>query len=43
MTALESLRGIVVIDEVQRQPELFQVLRVLVDRRPSPASLLGVG
>ena len=30
--ALEGLEGLVVIDEVQRQPELFPLLRVLVDR-----------
>ena len=29
MTALESLKGLVVIDEVQRRPDLFPVLRVL--------------
>ncbi|HDH08445.1 MAG TPA: ATP-binding protein [Gammaproteobacteria bacterium] len=33
MTALESLRGLIVIDEIQRRPELFPVLRVLVDRK----------
>lgn len=33
--ALGSLEGLVVIDEVQRRPELFPVLRVLVDR-PHP-------
>src|SRR4051812_25730977 len=43
MTALEHLRGTVVIDEVQRQPELFQVLRVLADRRPLPARFLVLG
>jgi len=32
MTALEDLRGLVVIDEVQRRPDLFPVLRVLLDR-----------
>ena len=32
MTALERLRGLVVIDEVQRRPDLFPVLRVLADR-----------
>lgn len=32
MTALEPLRGLVVIDEIQRRPELFPVLRVLLDR-----------
>src|SRR5438128_12482903 len=36
MTALDPLRGIVVIDEIQRRPELFPVLRVLADRRPRP-------
>jgi uncharacterized protein len=30
--ALESLRGLVIIDEVQRKPELFPLLRVLADR-----------
>jgi predicted AAA+ superfamily ATPase len=43
MTALESLKGIVVIDEIQRRPDLFPVLRVLVDRpnRASKFMLLG--
>jgi len=31
MLALESIRGLVVIDEIQRRPDLFPVLRVLVD------------
>lgn len=43
MTALEPLRGLVVIDEVQRRPELFPVLRVLADRRPLPARFLILG
>ena len=43
MTALGRLRGVVVIDEVQRRPELFPLLRVLVDRRPSPARFLVLG
>jgi predicted AAA+ superfamily ATPase len=43
MTALGSLRGLVVIDEVQRRPDLFPVLRVLVDRRDSPARFLILG
>lgn len=30
-TALEKLRGVVVIDEIQRRPELFPILRVLAD------------
>jgi predicted AAA+ superfamily ATPase len=43
MTALERLRGTVVIDEAQLEPALFPVLRVLVDRRPSPAKFLLLG
>ena len=43
MAALEPLRGLVVIDEVQRRPELFQLLRVLADRRPLPARFLILG
>jgi uncharacterized protein len=43
MTALEGLRGLVVIDEVQRTPELFPVLRVLADRKPLPARFLVLG
>jgi len=43
MTALQPLRGIVVIDEIQRQPDLFPVLRVLADRRPRPARFLILG
>jgi hypothetical protein len=42
-TALESLKGLIVIDEVQRRPDLFPVLRVLVDRRGSPARFLILG
>ena len=43
MTALGSLRGLVVIDEVQRQPGLFPVLRVLADRKPLPCRFLLLG
>jgi hypothetical protein len=43
MTALRELRGLVVIDEVQRRPDLFPVLRVLVDRRPRRARFLILG
>lgn len=42
-TALAPLRGVVVIDEIQRKPELFPVLRVLTDRRPLPAKFLILG
>ena len=43
MTALAPLTGLVVIDEVQRRPELFPVLRVLADRQPLPARFLILG
>ncbi len=43
MTALSGLRGIIVIDEVQRRPDLFPVLRVLADRKPLPARFLILG
>ncbi len=43
MTALGPLENLVVIDEVQRRPDLFPILRVLVDRRPSPARFLILG
>ena len=43
MTALRDLRGLVVIDEVQRRPDLFPVLRVLADRRPLRARFLILG
>jgi len=43
MTALRPLEGLVVIDEVQRRPDLFPFLRVLADRRPSPAHFLILG
>jgi predicted AAA+ superfamily ATPase len=42
-TALESLKGLVVIDEIQRRPDLFPVLRVLADRRGSEARFLILG
>lgn len=41
--ALEPLEGLVVIDEVQRRPDLFPVLRVLVDRRSRTARFLILG
>jgi predicted AAA+ superfamily ATPase len=34
MTALEPLRGLVVIDEAQLAPDLLPIIRVLSDRRP---------
>jgi len=43
LTALQSLQGLVVIDEVQRRPDLFPILRVLADRRDNPARFLLLG
>lgn len=43
MTALRPLKGLVVIDEVQRRPDLFPVLRVLADRKDKPARFLILG
>ena len=43
MTALGSLQGLVVIDEVQRRPDLFPVLRVLVDRKSYQGRFLILG
>src|SRR6267154_2666179 len=43
MLALQGLKGIVVLDEVQRRPELFPVLRVLADRKPVRARFLVLG
>lgn len=40
---LERLRGLVILDEIQRRPELFPTLRVLSDRRPTPARFLVLG
>lgn len=43
MTALQTLQGLVAIGEVQRRPELFPVLRVLLDRKAAPARFLVLG
>lgn len=43
MTTLKRLRGLIVIDEIQRRPDLFPILRVLCDRKPSPAKFLLLG
>jgi predicted AAA+ superfamily ATPase len=40
---LERLRGLVVLDEIQRRPDLLPLLRVLADRRPLPARFLILG
>jgi predicted AAA+ superfamily ATPase len=43
MTALQDLRDLVVIDEIQRRPDLFPILRVLADREDMPARFLILG
>ena len=43
MSALGPLSGLIVIDEIQRRPDLFPVLRVLADRARSPARFLILG
>jgi len=43
MMALQDLTGLVVIDEIQRMPELFPVLRVLADRKRLPCRFLILG
>jgi predicted AAA+ superfamily ATPase len=41
--ALEPLEGLVVIDEIQRLPDLFPLLRVLVDRPEASTRFLVLG
>ncbi|RMF21701.1 MAG: ATP-binding protein, partial [Deltaproteobacteria bacterium] len=41
--ALEPLRGLIVLDEIQRRPNLFPTLRVLADRPKIPARFLVLG
>lgn len=43
MRELERLPGLIVLDEIQRRPELLPILRVLADRRPLPARFLLLG
>ena len=43
MVALENLEGLIVIDEIQRRPDLFQILRVLVDRENNQQTFLILG
>ncbi len=40
---LRPLRGLVVLDEIQRLPDLFPLLRVLADRPRTPARFLVLG
>ena len=41
--ALQPLKGLIVIDEIQRRADLFPLLRVLADRKPLPARFLILG
>ncbi|MFN0159877.1 MAG: ATP-binding protein [Burkholderiales bacterium] len=43
LETLAGLGGLVVIDEVQRRPNLFPVLRVLIDRSDTPGQYLLLG
>ncbi|MBI3180391.1 MAG: ATP-binding protein, partial [Deltaproteobacteria bacterium] len=43
MLALAGLRGVIILDEIQRRPELFPILRVLVDRPRRPARFIVLG
>lgn len=43
LTALQDLRDLVVVDEIQRRPDLFPILRVLADREGLPARFLILG
>lgn len=43
MLALQNLHGLVIIDEIQREPSLFPILRVLVDRPQNRARYLLLG
>lgn len=43
LDTLSRLTGLVVIDEVQRQPGLFPLLRVLIDRTDTPGQYLLLG
>ena len=43
MLALEDLSGLIVIDEIQRRPDLFPILRVLVDQKEKKRQFLILG
>ena len=43
MLTLRDLSGLIVVDEVQRRPDLFPVLRVLADREEKDARFLILG
>lgn len=39
--ALQDLKGLIIIDEIQRRPDLFSTLRVLADKKNSQFLILG--
>lgn len=41
--ALQNLKGLIIIDEIQRKPDLFPLLRVFSDRMPLDAKFLILG
>lgn len=41
--SLKNLKGLVILDEIQRRPDLYNVLRVLVDRPGKSARFLVLG
>lgn len=43
MLALQQRQNLVIIDEIQHQPDLFKVLRVLADRPEHPCKFLVLG
>lgn len=43
MLALESLKGLIIIDEIQKRPDLFPVLRVLIDKFKGQQTYLILG
>jgi predicted AAA+ superfamily ATPase len=43
MLALKNLKGLIILDEIQRKPDLFPILRVLVDRNDNSGRFLVLG
>jgi predicted AAA+ superfamily ATPase len=43
MLALENLEGLIIIDEIQRKPQLFPILRVLIDKNKHKQRYLILG
>lgn len=43
LLVLGALRGVVILDEIQRRPELTMLLRVLADRKPLPCRFILLG